>query len=410
MGRQEGGNWRAAIQSGPGVVPVFADAAWKAIKPQAGSTLRETPANTDIVILTNDLDKYGSVVTKRSVAGTMNHLLEAPAEQGEAPSIDVYLQGVFGEKIAIAEMENPALGSGQDKIEVDEVDEDLVPGMTILLRVELASTAVVDWLAVVMAIDLGAMTDPDTLTIYPPLPAGADIASGFTAITASTHYKMNTASVTSVELPLLAFSRLYEDIDEYWTWYNCKVNQLTMDMTPGQILNLAFSILGAGELVADSQTGTVSIPPLSNPFLPLGMKLWIDDDEPVWISNMSLNYGNALEEKLALESETGIIGHAEGTKDITLGVNFEYEDRGYLDKARNATSMKTFFYGKRNVGTLVAPVYSYFACFGGNMVPTTIDTPVSARLMKYQLTLSAYRWLTGSDAFFMSFVGGNPPE
>lgn len=409
MARQEGGSWRAAIQSGAGVVPVFASGDWVAIKPQAGSDLKETPQNTDIVILTNDLDKYGSVVTKRVVAGTLNHLLEAPAIAGVAPSIDKMLNGVFGEKIVTTEMEGAAIGSGQDKIEVDEYDTDLKAGMSILLKIELADTSEVDWPAVVTLITPAMTPAPDVLTIYPPLPASATLQAGFDTIQPGVHYKLNTASVTSIELPLLAFSRLYEDINEYWTWYDCKINTLTMNMTPGQRLSLAFAIVGRAELVEDDETGTFSVPALSNPFLPLGMKLWIDDDEPVWISNMTLNYNNALGEKLGLESETGITGHSENTKDITIGCNFEYVDRGYLDKARNAESVKVLLWGKRNVGTIELPVYSYFTAFGGNMVPTTVDTPVSERLRKYQLTLSAYRWLVGSDAFFMSFIGGADP-
>ncbi len=398
MARQEGGAWRAALESSPGVIPPFGDAAWEGIKPQAGSTLKEEPTLSELIFLTNDLDPIDAEVTKRAVAGTLNMVLEAPATAGAAPSLDKFFTGLMGTKVTTAAMANPSLVN-ESNVEVDEVDANLVAGMSILLKI-VDNGVNKDWPTAVIAITENMSPTADNLEIFPPLPSGATLQGGFVSITGGVHYRPKVSTTTDVSLPSLAFSRLYDDIDEYWTWGEAKISQMNMDMSVGNFITPSFNVVAKEENVADGETGTVAASSVANPMVPLGMAVALDSDRPTWISSIGLNFNNALGEKEGVESETGLTGHSENTREVTVGLNFQYENKDELIKAKSATKRQLHVSGKRSVGGS----NRWFSAFFGKMVATSIDTPVSERLLKYDITFKAFRWQTGSDLMFLSFM------
>ncbi len=398
MARQEGGEWALALESVFGTPPPFADAAWKVIKPQQGSNMKEDPAITDLNVLTNDLDPITAEVTKRAVSGQLNMIMEAHASAGIAPENDILFQGLMGAKAVTAAMTGLAIVD-ENNVTVDEVDVNLAPGMSILLKIVDGAVSK-DWPTAVIAITENMTPTPDNLEIYPPMPLGATLQGGFVAIPAGVHYRPKVSTSTDVSLPSIAVSRLYGDIDEYWVWRGCKVNDLALDMSVGDFVQPTFNILGIEETINEGETGTRTVGQVANPFVPLGVFLQLDDDNPVWNSNFSINYSNALGEKEGIETDTGLTGHSENTRDITWGFNFEYQNKDELVKAKVATKRRAFMAAKRNTGS----ENRYFAFFSGQLIANSIDTPVSERLLKYDITFKAYRWLTGSDSIFLSFL------
>ena len=105
-----------------------------------------------------------------------------------------------------------------------------------------------------------------------------------------------------------------------------------------------------------------------------------------------------------MESITGVSGHAENTRNVTVGVNFQYEDKLEHDKAQAGDSRKLLAWGKRVLTG--ATTKRFFAVHMPNLKAQTLDMPVSQRLLKYDETFKAFKNnANGSDEMFVALLG-----
>jgi len=405
--RTEGGTWRVIDEVTLNILPIFGDAGWIPFKVLTGSGMKKTFVPLEFNPLIQHLSPYDQENVKFTVAGNLITFLEAPAAVGVAPETGLLFKGLFGDEVISAANATMDKVSDTSLEMLPPIDPNLEVGFPFVIDIQDGSVQR-DHVAVIETISAGTGTaGDDVITFFPPTPAGATYNS--TSLLAAIYYRPKQAHLSGFELGSLAIQRLYDDINELWSYTGNKVGSMALNLSIGNVVSPVFNIVGIEEAIS-VEAGTATTPDLANPFVPINLQVYLADKDgsnvirPIWLSRVDINYDNALGEKEGLEAVTGVSGHAENTRNVTVGINFQYESKDEHEKAIAGDSRKLLAWGKRVLTGGV--VKRFFAVHMPNLKAQTLEMPVSQRLLKYDQTFKAFKNnANGSDEMVMAILG-----
>ncbi len=382
LGSIEKGRWRVIKETTEGVIPDFNDTGWQPFKIQSGAAITDTPTLIEIDPIRDTLSAYDTEIGKEVVAGELPLYFEAPTTIGGPNDCDTMLELLFGSKHTTAAMTNAAI-KDVNTIQVDAIDPNLKVNDIILLKITLDS---VNYDYPVAVTSLNTTATPDEIGIFPPLPATATLNS--TSIGAARHYTPKTG------LPTGCIQRLEADDQILFSYPACRISQGVFEMTPNNPLVPKFTVSGTYENEQDSFVDTYSPPSLGKSFVMKGARVLIDDEYKTWNASVTVTYSNQLGEKEGIEAATGVSGHYENVRQITVALNFQYNNAAERAKFRTAQSRKMLIYGSR---TMDDGSIRCFAWYFPNLKATALTEPITGRQKKYQMTARAYQKDTNGD-------------